>query len=337
MMGLRLPPLPARLGLDILPLPPGQRPTVEDCLTCGALLLEQAGIESARLDAECLLAEVLAWPRWQVLIEPRRRLATGEFARYLRLLGRREEREPLAYLLGRREFWSLAIAVSPGVLVPRPETETLVECALTAWREMEAPRSGGGDAPTILELCTGSGAVAVALARELPGARMIATDRSWRALRVARGNAEAHGVADRIRFLRGDLWRALEGQPLAPVDLVVANPPYVPSGVLDGLMPEVQWEPRSALDGGPDGLAILREIIAAAPARLRPGGALVLEIGSDQAVPVLRLLEAARAFAPGRVRQDLAGRDRVVMARRLPDRANEKRRTDNRQPGIEGH
>jgi release factor glutamine methyltransferase len=329
MMRLRLPSLPGRLRHPALPLSAEQCPTVEDCRACGALLLEQAGIETAGLDAECLLAEALTWPRWRLLIEPRRRLGAEEFARYLRLLQRREEREPLAYLLGRREFWSLQIAVSPGVLIPRPETETLVETALAARREMAASPGARVDAQTIVELCTGSGAVAIALAHELPDVLMIATDKSWRALRVAHANAEAHGTAERIRFLRGDLWRALNGHALAPVDLIVANPPYVPSGVVDGLMPEVQWEPRSALDGGTDGLDILREIIIGAPPRLRTGGVLVLEIGSDQAAAVLRLLDETHAFAPGQVRQDLAGRDRVVMARSLPDRANEKWKTDN--------
>ncbi len=316
MRRLRLPSLPGRLRHEALPLSAGQCPTVEDCLACGTLLLEQARIETARLDAECLLAEVLTWPRWRLLIEPCRRISPEEFARYLRLLQRREEREPLAYLLGQREFWSLRIAVSPSVLIPRPETETLVEAALAAWREMAPLPAAGADAQTIVELCTGSGAVAIALAHELPDILMIATDKSWRALRVARANAEAHGVAERIRFLRGDLWRALNGHALPPVDLIVANPPYVPSGVLDGLMPEVQWEPRSALDGGTDGLTVLRDIITSAPPRLRAGGRLVLEIGSDQAAAVLRLLDETHACAPGQVRRDLAGQDRVVVARR---------------------
>lgn len=340
MIRLRLPQMPERLRRHTLPLPEGVRPSVEDCLASGTLLLEQAGVETARLDAECLLAFVLGCARFQVILDQGRHLTPKQFARYLRLLQRREQREPLAYLLGAREFWSLELSVSPGVLIPRPETETLVEAALAVCRAMQpgveppapilAPSDGvrtprdASRSPaglTIVDLCTGSGAVALALARELPGARLFATDSSWRALRVARANALRHGVSDRVVVLRGDLWRAFApAQPgVGPVDVVVANPPYIPSGMIEGLMPEVQWEPRSALDGGPDGLQVHREIILTTPARLRPGGYLLLEIGVDQAGEVGRLLEGTGRFESPRILQDLAGRDRVVVAQRLGD------------------
>jgi release factor glutamine methyltransferase len=287
---------------------PWPRPEVEACLAAGALLLERAGIGTARLDAECLLAEALDCPRWRLTVDRQRRLAEEEFARYLGLVARRQRREPVAYLLGRREFWSLPMAVSPDVLVPRPETETLVEAAL-----------GVADAArplAVVELCTGSGAVAVALARERPAARLLATDVSARALRVARANAAAHGVAERIQFARGDLWRAANGWlPPGGADLVVANPPYVPRASLPGLMPEVQWEPRLALDGGPDGLRVLREIAATTRPRLAPGGHLLVEIGADQAAAVVGMMAAAD-LRPVGVLRDLAGRDRVVVARR---------------------
>jgi release factor glutamine methyltransferase len=286
------------------------RPEVDACLAAGALLLERAGVETARLDAECLLAEALGCPRWQLVLEPRRHVAVEAFARYLALLARRERREPVAYLLGRREFWSLPLAVSPDVLIPRPETETLVEAALALLRD-------GRPDPTVVELCTGSGAVAIALARELPGARLIATDVSARALAVAAENARAHGVAGRVRFLRGDLWRAVNGDlPAGAADLVIANPPYVRRADLAALMPEVQWEPRLALDGGPDGLGCVREIVKGAPARLAPGGHLLLEIGDDQGAAVQALLREQPALDGARVLQDLAGRDRVALARR---------------------
>lgn len=296
------------------PYPPGPGPSVAECLRSGTLRLERAGIESARLDAGCLLAHVLACPRWLVALEQGRRLTREQFGRFLRLLQRREQREPLAYLLGTREFWSLPLAVSPGVLIPRPETETLVEAALAACAEGSTPAS---DRQVILDLCTGTGAIAIALARELPAARLIATDISRRALRIARTNAEAHGVADRVRFLRGDLWRALYGvMPGRQADLIVSNPPYIPSGAIKTLMPEVQWEPRRALDGGPDGLRFHREIIATAPRYLRSGGFLLLEIGADQAAAARRVVEAEGSFEGCRVIQDLAGRDRVIVARR---------------------
>lgn len=331
MMRLRLLDLPRFARPRALSLPPGSCPDVESCLASGALVLEQAGIETARLDAECLLAAVLGCPRWQLMLEPHRRLSAEEFAQILRLLQRREQREPLAYILGTREFWSLPFSVSSGVLVPRPETETLVDAALAVWGEMRAegrvpgapgraPSDGGREAgPTIVELCTGSGAVAVALAKELPSARILATDVSWRALRVARANAEQHGVAERITFLRGDLCRAIDGQvPEESVDLMVANPPYIPTGELVTLMPEVQWEPRLALDGGADGLRVAREIIETSPSRIRPGGFLLLEIGAEQAEAIQELVAASGRWEPARVRCDLAGRPRVVVARRLP-------------------
>jgi release factor glutamine methyltransferase len=169
---------------------------------------------------------------------------------------------------------------------------------------------------TIVDLCTGSGAVAIALAQELP-ARIIATDLSWRALRVAQANAERHGVAERVRFLRGDLWLAADKQvPPGSVDLVVANPPYIPSADLDRLMPEIRWEPRLALDGGPDGLEVVRAIVATSPDRIRPGGFLLLEIGADQAEAVQELVAASDRFESARVCRDLAGRPRVIVARR---------------------
>jgi release factor glutamine methyltransferase len=298
---------------------------VEDCLGSGTLLLEQAGIQTARLDAECLLAHVLGFPRWRLVTERRRRLRPDEFGRYLTLLQRRERREPLAYLVGTREFWSLALLVSPDVLVPRPETETLVEAALSLLRgdgvspHPAFPRSpvSGLRSPVVVDLCTGSGAVAIALARELPGATVVATDVSRRVLRIARSNAEAHRVTDRITFLRGNLWRALDGRDLGgQADVVVSNPPYIPSGVIPSLMPEIQWEPRRALDGGPDGLTFHRAIIGGAPRRLRPGGFLLLEIGADQAAGVCRLVEEMGGFERPQILQDLGGRDRVVMARR---------------------
>jgi release factor glutamine methyltransferase len=313
MMRVALPWMPPRL-FGGAALPRECCPTVEECLRGAALLLERAGIDTARLDAECLLTQVLDCARWELTLQRERRLDPEAFTRFLTLLQRREWREPLAYLTGTREFWSLAMAVTPGVLVPRPETETLVEATLGAFRGQPGTCHPEG---LLLELCTGTGAVAIALARELPAARLLATDVSRRALRVARANAERHGVAGRIRFLRGDLWRALEGEvPAGGLDAVVANPPYIPSAEIPALMPEVQWEPRVALDGGPDGLSLHRQIIGGAPRFLRPGGLLLLEVGVDQGHGVTALLEASRAFEAATIHPDLAGRERVVLARR---------------------
>ena len=205
--------------------------------------------------------------------------------------------------------------------------------------ESREPRAETREAgPTIVELCTGSGAVAIALAKELPAAQCWPRIFSWRALRVARANAVRHAVAGRIEFLRGDLWRAVNGQaPAGSVDLVVANPPYIRSPELATLMPEVQWEPRLALDGGADGLRVLREIVASSPDRIRPGGFLLLEIGADQAEAVGGLLAASGRFDPTRLCLDLAGRPRVVVARRRgrskpTARLSSPKSTDNREP-----
>lgn len=321
MIRMRLPHLSGALWSHLTPLPARLCPNVEDCLQSGTLLLEHASIETARLDAECLLAHVLGFPRWRLVTERRRRLTPDEFGRYLTLLERRERREPLAYLVGTREFWSLALLVSPHVLVPRPETETLVEAALDLLRgDGLSPHPHSPRSRVVVDLGTGSGAVAIALARELPGATVVATDVSRRVLRIAQSNAEAQGVADRITFLRGNLWRALDGRDLGgEADVVVSNPPYVPSDIIPTLMPEVQWEPRRALDGGPDGLQFHRAIISGAPRRLRPGGFLLLEVGADQAGAVCGLFERAGNFEATRVYRDLAGRQRVVAARCTAD------------------
>jgi len=332
MIRLRLPQLPKTFLSHVSAPPRGLCPTVEDGLRSGNLFLGRAGIQTARLDAECLLAHSLSWPRWRLLSEGGRRLTPEEFRAYLSLLHRRELREPVAYLIGTKEFWSLPLAVSAEVLIPRPETETLVETALSLLGVENPPGSPNGALlsrarplpmglesthPSLIDLCTGSGAVAIALARELPAVAIVATDISRAALRIARQNAEAHGVADRITFVRGNLWRALEGQTSrVQADLVVSNPPYIPTHVLPTLMPEIRWEPRSALDGGWDGLTFHRAIIAGALPHMRPGGFLLLEIGADQAAPVSDILETSGSFERIRVLPDLAGRDRVIAARR---------------------
>ncbi|HEY5999241.1 MAG TPA: peptide chain release factor N(5)-glutamine methyltransferase, partial [bacterium] len=230
--------------------------------------------------------------------------AAGE--RYERLLRERSGRAPLAYVTGEREFWSLRLAVDARVLVPRPETETLVEAALA--------RVGG--AARIADLGTGSGAVAIALAVELPLARLWAVDRSAAALEVARGNAATHGVAGRISFLAGDLCGPLASLA-GTLDAVVSNPPYVPTAQIESLQPEVRdHEPRLALDGGPDGLAVIGRIVAQAPPLLRPGGLLLLEVGAGQAPAAAALLAGGGAFETIERLPDLAGIERVVAARR---------------------
>ncbi len=253
--------------------------------------------ETPRLEAEVLLAHATGLSRTAILAHPERLLAPDEEARYNELLFRRAQGAPLPYLTGRIEFYGLEFTVTPDVLIPRPETETLVERAL-AWK----PR-------TVIDVGTGSGCVAIALAVHLPRSRIWATDISRAALQVAVDNARRHGVADRILFVQADLLSPLRG----PVDLVVGNPPYVAEEEWDALPTSVRdYEPRRALDGGPGGLRVIWRLLEDAPRLLHPGGVLLMEIGAAQGG---RAADLARTCIPGaqvRIYPDLAGRDRVL-------------------------
>ena len=264
--------------------------------------LAERGVDGGRLDAELLLGEVLQLDRVGLYLNFDRPLTADELTRYRERVARRARREPLHYILGKAEFWSLPFRVGPEVLVPRADTEVLVEEALE--------RIGKG--ARILDVGTGSGAIAVALAHERPEAAVVAVDISTEALAVAQENARANGVAGRIRFLPGDL-QALPGEEF---DLVVSNPPYIPGGELADLMPEVRdFEPRLALDGGRDGLDSYRQLARQAPQLLRPEGWLLVEVGAGQAAAVQELLAAA-GLGEIFCRDDYAGVPRVVGGRR---------------------
>ena len=271
----------------------------------GAAVLAAAGIASAELDARVLLERAAGIDRAGLLTRGAEPLSPAAGERFRALLERRARREPLAYVTGEREFWSLRLAVDPRVLVPRPETETLVEAALARL----APGA------RVADVGTGSGAVAIALAVELPAASLWAVDRSRDALAVARANAAAHALADRITFLEGDLLA-----PLAPLagtlDAVVSNPPYIPAAEIARLEPEVRdHEPRLALDGGAAGLDAIARLAAGAPSLLAPGGWLLLEVGAGQAAAATVLLAGTGAFEAAQTVPDLAGIGRVVAAR----------------------
>ena len=275
----------------------------------GRALLAAAGIEpgEAALDAELLVREALGgWDRARFLSrgdepagEPAER-ALGE------LLARRARREPISQILGRREFWGLEFHVTRDVLTPRPESELIVEEALACLAGHErTARLWLADAGT------GSGCLAVALARERPASRVLATDVSRAALEVARRNADRHAVADRIRFEHAPLLAGAEG-----LALVVSNPPYIPAGDLVALPPEVRaHEPRVALDGGPDGLAVVRDLLEAAARAVVPGGWLVFEFGDGQDAAV-RAAVAASPLELVRIRADLQGIPRTAVVRR---------------------
>jgi len=266
----------------------------------------EAGIAGARLEAQLLLAHVLGCSRVQLYTGFDKPLAEQELAGYRELIKRRLGGEPVAYLLGEHEFWALPFYVDASVLVPRPDTETVIEVA-RGLRDPAAPCR-------VLDLCTGSGAIAISLAKELPAAQVVATEVSPEAAAIARRNAERNAVAERVEIRAGDLFAPVAGERF---DLIVANPPYIATAVIATLAPEVRREPALALDGGPDGLAFYDRICAAAAAHLLPGGAIVLEHGFDQADAVRARLEAA-GFSRVTLTRDLGKNPRVTSGV-LPD------------------
>ncbi|MGA7800019.1 MAG: peptide chain release factor N(5)-glutamine methyltransferase [Gammaproteobacteria bacterium] len=261
--------------------------------------------DSPRLDAEVLLAHVLGRPRSYLYTWPDRELSAELSARFEALVERRAAGTPVAHLTGRREFWSLDLEVTPDTLIPRPDTETLVAVALQ--------RLPGTGPAIVADLGTGSGAIALALAHERPAWKVVAIDRSERALAVARRNAQRLELTN-VQLVRGD-WCA----PLASagIDLIACNPPYVAAGDAHLETGDPRHEPRAALVGGPDGLDDLRRIIPAAQRCLRPGGWLALEHGYDQAEPVCTLLREA-GFESVETHADMSGHSRTTSARR-PD------------------
>jgi release factor glutamine methyltransferase len=271
--------------------------------------LERAGIESseASLDAELLARRVLGWDRAR-LISDRHEVVPEDFAgRFTPLVARRESREPVAYILGEREFWGLTFEVAPAVLIPRPETELIVEAVLGC---LAGP---GEAAPTVVDVGTGSGCLAVVVAIERPDARVVATDISAVALTIARRNALRHGVAGRITFLEADG----VGTAASTADVVMSNPPYVPAGELETLAPEiVRHEPQLALGGGDDGLSVVRALIAQAHTALKPGGWFVCEFGFGQDGSIRRLVAESDRWRLDRIERDLQGIPRTLVAQR---------------------
>lgn len=284
--------------------------TVLEVIQRSTEYLTRKGVESARLQAELLLAHVLGRPRLQLYLEFERRLTAAELDRLRELVRRRGAREPLQYLLGTVNFCGLELAVSPAVLIPRPETEWLAE---RAWTFL-AGRGGGDAPPAALDFGTGSGCLAIALAARCPAALVVATDVSAAALDVARGNAARLGVEARIQFLLGEGFAGLP--PEARFDLIVANPPYIPSAEIARLQPEVRdHEPRVALDGGPDGLAVIRRLAGEGRGWLKPGGRLMTELGDGQAESAAELFGAA-GWAGVTVENDWTNRPRMLIAER---------------------
>ena len=268
--------------------------------------LNHSGSPSPRLDAEVLLMRLLGMDRLQLLMQPERELSEEEAAGFARWIERRGLGEPVAYILGEKEFWSLRFEVGREVLIPRPETECLIEEVL---RFYPPP----GDGLRVLDIGAGSGAIGVVLARELPASRVAATDISPGALAVARRNALAHGVADRMDFFQGDLFAAVSGN----FDIVCSNPPYIQEDQYDLLPAGIRnFEPREALTAGPEGLDFHRRIIREGAHCLKAGGRIFLEIGEGQRDRVAALLREDGHFDDISFRKDYGGIDRVASARK---------------------
>jgi len=286
----------------------GSRPSVQAALALGADALRSAGVESAPVDAEWLLAGALRVSHGALSAEPRRTLEAPEAGWYVAALRRRMKREPLQHILGSQPFRHVTVRVTADAMVPRPETELLA-----AWALDLLPR--GPRRPLAIDLGTGTGCIACAIASERPDVEVIALEAAARAVTLARENVVALGLSARVRVEVSELFSAL-GATLA--DVIVSNPPYLPTGLIATLAPEVsQYDPRGALDGGVDGLRVIRRIVAEAPQRLLPGGALVLETaGGDQARAVVALMEKA-SFTGVQTRRDLAGVERFVAGRIL--------------------
>ena len=283
--------------------------TIHSAITEAEALLANAGIEGPRLAAESLMGHTLGVDRAGLYVRMREPLDDGKRDAFDRFVKRRASREPLQYITGEAEFLGRAFSVTSDVLIPRPETELLV----TRGAEVLSGIGGGLAA----DIGTGSGCIAVSLALLVPGAKVYAVDSSKPALALAARNANAYAVWGRVTFMFGDLLSPLGDEGLAGgLDLIVSNPPYIPSGDVPGLQPEVLFEPMSALDGGPDGLDAVRRLITDAPNYLRPGGTLLVEIGLGQAEAVRGLIAKESGLSLLEFIKDFQGIERVLAARR---------------------
>jgi release factor glutamine methyltransferase len=283
--------------------------TIQKLLTWVTEYLTQKGVDSPRLSAELLLSHVLGLKRIELYTQYNKVVAQEQLTQLRDLVKRAGEHEPVAYLVGRTEFYSIEFEVTPDCLIPRPETELLVQRSIEFLRKRTGPQQ-------VCDLCTGCGIIAVAIAKNVPEAKVVATDISEPALAGATKNIEKHKLAERIDLRHGDLFEPLVPQ-LDLFDLIVSNPPYVTAADYETLDKNVKdYEPRIALYAGPDGLDLYRRIVEKVGHFLKPDGALLLEIGYQQSPAVRELIEKTGFFAQIRIDKDLQGHDRVVTAQR---------------------
>ena len=285
--------------------------TIQKLLNWTTEYLTGKGVDAPRLSAELLLSNVLGLKRIELYTQYNRMVEQEHLARLRELVKRAGQHEPVAYLVGRAEFYSIEFEVTPDCLIPRPETELLVQRSIELLRLRAGPHQ-------VCDLCTGCGVIAVAIAKNVPDAKVIATDLSEAALGVAAKNVRKYGLDDRVELLRGDLYEPLIPQlDMAPFDLIVCNPPYVSAAEYEKLEKNVKdYEPRTALYGGEDGLELYRRIAEQVGRFLDSDGALLLEIGHEQGSAVRALLEQTGLFEIIKVDKDLSSHDRIVMAQR---------------------
>ena len=311
------------MSSDATPTPPAPADewTVRKVLEWTTGHLKKHGSDTPRLDAEILLAHARGCQRIQLYTAYDQPLADAVRATMRELVQRRAQAEPVAYLVGHREFFSLDFRVTSDVLIPRPDTETLVLEIIDGIKQLTTTRTDNGETSPpirVLELCTGSGCVAIAVAKHCQtgklNVRIVATDISPAALVIAQENAVKHGVQDQIEFLPGDLFAALPAD--SKFEILASNPPYIPTAEIDTLDAEVaKHEPRLALDGGPTGFDVIDRLIAAAPQHTQPGGLFLMELSPEQAEQAQQRLAAAGRFSDISVRKDLAARPRVLRGR----------------------
>lgn len=285
--------------------------TIHSLVAAARRRLHRAGIPAteANLDARLLAERLLGWDATRYLTQADQAAPAGFAERYQILINRRADREPVAYICGVQEFWDLSFEVSPAVLIPRPETELIVEVFLERFPDRDTPLR-------VADVCTGSGCLAVAIASERPQAAIVAADISSEALIVARRNADRHGVSRQITWLNTDVLQNVPG----PFDAIVSNPPYVPAAEAKTLEPEViEHEPRQALVAGSDGLSVVRRLLAQSPGRLKPSGSLIFEFGFGQAPAVSQLVTQTPDLALIDIRRDLQGIPRTAVAQRIAE------------------